>query len=88
MRFCDVCRFEEPSHAPWCSAGRKPRAPDEDHIKKRFHDLAVKCWKKEMEALRKENAKLRALVERGANLSEGITIEQDDFVCECGEALK
>lgn len=90
VRVCDICRFEEPSHAPWCPAGRKPMEPDEDHIKRRFDKQAQICFEKEMEALRKENTKLRALVERGGKLDvfnpqKGGLLK---FAEDCREALK
>jgi hypothetical protein len=72
-----------------CPAGRKPMAPDEDHIKRRFDKQAQICFEKEMEALRKENAKLRALVERAGELDRiYVGEDMDKFAKECREALK
>jgi hypothetical protein len=38
--------------------------------------------------LKDENAKLRALVERGANLLTDVCKSQDKFIWDCKEALK
>lgn len=88
MSFCDICRFEEPNHAPYCPAGRKPMEPDEDHIKRRFAEIAVKCLDKEVKKLREENAKLRALVERGVHVRSMGCSAEIQFSEDCKEALR
>lgn len=54
-----------------------------DRVKKENGDFRAKN-----SDLEKENVRLRALVERGGNLSEGVSRWQTTFVLECREALK
>lgn len=97
---CDICRFEEPSHAPWCPAGRKPMEPPVDTFYIPWGNRmgkstaagsndSVDSLVAELNKLKDENAKLRALVERGVKLMDADCGAQiDEFSYECREALK
>ena len=65
VRVCDICRFEEPSHAPWCPAGRKPMEPPVDTFYipggNRMDSTTLRLSAR-IEQLEAENHKLRALV--------------------------